>query len=124
MSAAGAFVLAAALAGCGTTTYFAGRPLPPSGIINRVMIAIQNPSAFAKGGLQIVDAFYDIRSSYNGKTPSFSVTGFSGALPVSIQNMPEELLGAVYSSGDGSLTYINYAKETTAGAQSGLNGVS
>jgi hypothetical protein len=124
MSAAVALVLAAALAGCGTTTYFAGRPLPPSGIINRVLIAVQNPSAFAKGALQIVDAFYDIRSSYNGKTPSFSISGFSGALPVSIQNMPEELQGAVYGSGDGSLTFINYAKENSAGTQSGLNGVS
>jgi hypothetical protein len=124
MSATVALVLAAALAGCGTTTYFAGRPLPPSGIINRVLIAVQNPSAFAKGGLQIVDAFYDIRSSYNGKTPSFSISGFSGALPVSIQNMPEELQGAVYGSGDGSLTFINYAKENSAGTQSGLNGVS
>ena len=44
----------------------------------------------------------------------FSVSGFSGALPVSIQNMPEEELGAVYGSGDGSLTYVNYAKENTA----------
>jgi hypothetical protein len=117
-------VIAAILSGCGETTYFAGRPLPPSGLINRVMIAVQNPSAFTKGALVIVDAYYDIRSSYNGKTPSFSISGFSGALPVSIQNMPEELLGAVYSSGDGSLTYINYGKETTSGAQSGLNGVS
>ncbi len=38
--------------------------------------------------------------------------------------MPEEQLGAVYGSGDGSLTYVNYSKETTAGAQSGLNGAS
>jgi hypothetical protein len=124
LSAAAALVIAAILSGCGETTYFAGRPLPPSGLINRVMIAVQNPSAFTKGALVIVDAYYDIRSSYNGKTPGFSISGFSGALPVSIQNMPEELLGAVYGSGDGSLTYINYAKETTAGAQSGLNGVS
>jgi hypothetical protein len=124
LSAAGALVVAAVLAGCGTTTYFAGRPLPPSGIINRVLIAVQNPSAFTKGALQIVDGYYDIRASYNGKTPSFSISGFSGALPVSIQNMPEELQGAVYGSGDGSLTFINYAKENTAGTQSGLNGVS
>ena len=124
MSAAAALVLAAVLAGCGTTTYFAGRPVPPSNIINRVLIAVQNPSAFAKGALQIVDGYYDIRSSYNGKTPSFSVTGFAGALPVSIQNMPEELQGAVYGAGDGSLTFINYAKENTNGTQSGLNGAS
>ncbi len=124
LSAAAALVIAAILAGCGKTTYFAGRPLPPSRLINRVMIAVQNPSAFTKGALQIVDAYYDIRSSYNGKTPGFSITGFSGALPVTIQNMPEEQLGAVYGSGDGSLTYVNYAKETTAGTQSGLNGAS
>ena len=124
LSAAAALVIAAILSGCGETTYFAGRPLPPSTLINRVMIAVQNPSAFTKGALQIVDAYYDIRSSYNGKTPGFSVSGFSGSLPVSIQNMPEEQLGAVYGSGDGSLTYVNYSKESTAGAQSGLNGVS
>jgi hypothetical protein len=124
LSAAGALIVAAVLAGCGKTTYFAGRPLPPSGLINRVLIAIQNPSAFTKGGLEIVDGYYDIRSSYNGKTPSFSISGFSGALPVSIQNMPEEELGAVYGSGDGSLTYVSYAKESTNGTQSGLNGTS
>ncbi|HEY1985695.1 MAG TPA: hypothetical protein VGG85_09815 [Terracidiphilus sp.] len=124
MSAAGALVIAAALAGCGKTTYFAGRQLPPSGLINRVLIAIQNPSAFAKGSLEIVDGYYDIRSSYNGKTASFSVSGYSGALPASIQNMPEEQLGAVYGAGDGSLTMISYAKESTSGTQTGLNGLS
>jgi hypothetical protein len=124
LCAAGALVLAAVLAGCGKTTYFAGRPLPPSGLINRVLIAVQNPSAFTKGALQIVDGYYDIRSSFNGKTGSFSISGFSGALPVTIQNLPEELAGAVYGSGDGSLTFINYAKETTNGTQSGLNGMS
>jgi hypothetical protein len=124
LSAAGAVVIAAVLAGCGKTTYFAGRPLPPSGLINRVLIAVQNPSAFTKGGLEIVDGYYDIRSSFDGKTGSFSVSGFSGALPVSIQNMPEEELGAVYGSGDGSLTFVSYAKENTTGTQPGLTGVS
>jgi hypothetical protein len=112
------------LAGCGTTTYFAGRPLPPSKLINRVLIAVQNPSSFTKGALEIVDAYYDIRNSFDGKTPGFSISGYSGALPVSIQNMPEELQGAVYASGDGSLNYVNYGKESSGGAQSGLNGVS
>lgn len=124
MSVAGALVIAAALAGCGKTTYFAGRQLPPSKLTNRVLIAIQNPSAFAKGALQIVDGYYDIRNSYDGKTASFSIGGYSGALPSTIQNMPEEQLGAVYGAGDGSLTYINYSKEATGGAQSGLNGAS
>ncbi len=124
MSALAALGIAAALAGCGTTTYFAGRQLPPSQLTNRVLIAVQNPSAFAKGALVIVDAYYDIRSSYNGKTGSFSIAGYSGALPTTIQNMPEEQLGAVYGSGDGSLTTINYQKESSSGAQSGLNGQS
>jgi hypothetical protein len=127
LSAAAALVAAAALAGCGTTTYFAGRALPPSGLANRVLIAIQNPSALATGSLQFVDAYYDIRCKYNSANcsgPAFSISGFSGNLPYSIHNMPEELTGAVYSSGDGSLTQINYAAEKTIGAVSGLNGAS
>ncbi|MGA2168328.1 MAG: hypothetical protein ABSG62_08945 [Terracidiphilus sp.] len=124
MSAAAALIVAAALAGCGGTTYFAGRNLPPSGLTNRVVIAIQNPSAFAKGALQFVDAYYDIRSGYNDKPASFSISGYSGALPITIQNMPEEQLGVVYGSGDGSFTPVSYAKESSSGAQGGLNGLS
>jgi len=115
---------AGVLAGCGNNYYFAGRVLPPSGIANRVLIAIQNPSAVARGSLQFVDAYYDIRSSYNDKIPSFSISGFSGALPSTIQNMPEEQVGAVYGSGDGSFTLINYAKETTNGSAATLSGQS
>jgi hypothetical protein len=124
MSAAAALVVAAALAGCGTTTYFAGRVLPPSGLANRVLIAIQNPSAYTKGALQFVDAYYDVRFSYNDKTGSFAISGYSGALPVTIQNMPEEQTGVVYGAGDGSFTLINYAKENSAGVVNGLNGAS
>jgi hypothetical protein len=124
MSAAAALSVAAGLAGCGSTTYFDGRVLPPSGLANRVLIAIQNPGAFSKGALQIVDAYYDIRNSYNDKTPSFSISGYAGALPISIQNMPEEQFGAVYGSGDGSLAFINYQKETASSTASGLSGLS
>jgi hypothetical protein len=125
MSAIAALAVAAALAGCGGTTYFAGRSLPPSGLTNRVIIAIQNPSTITKGALQLVDAYYDTRSGYNGKPGSFSISGFSGALPITIQSMPEEELADVYSSGDGSLATINYATEGSSGsAASGLNGFS
>lgn len=117
-------MVAAGLAGCGKTTYFAGRTLPPSGLSYRVLIAIQNPSVFTKGELQIVDAFYDIRSGYTGQPAAFSLSGFGGALPISIQSMPEEQLGAVYGSGDGSLTLANYQSEKTQGTVSGLNGPS
>ena len=89
------------------------------------MIAIQNPSVVAKGALQFVDAYYDTRSGYNGKPGSFSIAGFSGALPITIQNLPEEQLGMVYASGDGTFSTINYATEASTGsAASGLNGLS
>lgn len=114
-SALAALVTAGVLAGCGNNYYFAGRVLPPSGIANRVLIAIQNPSTASRGLLQFVDAYYDIRQNYKDTIPSFSISGYSGALPVTIQNMPEEQTGAVYGSGDGSFTAINYQKESTTG---------
>jgi hypothetical protein len=113
-------VAAAALAGCGSSTYFAGRTLPPSGIANRVMIAIQNPNPGDKGALEIVDAYYDIRSSFTGKIPIYAVTSYSGALPVSIQNEPEEQYGAVYNSGDGTFASVNYATETAGSNATGV----
>jgi hypothetical protein len=99
------------LAGCGQSYYFGGRALPPSGILNRVLIAVQNPGALTKGTLQIVDAYYDVRHSFNNKVASFSVSGYSGADPISIQNMPEEQAGAVYGAGDGSYALLNYGSE-------------
>ena len=123
-SAIAALAIATALAGCGSTTYFAGRQLPPSGLTHRVLIAVQNPSSLAKGTLTIVDAYYDIRSGYNGTPANFSIGSYGGALPSSIQNMPEEQRGAVYGSGDGSFTFINYQTERTAGSTSGLSGTS
>ncbi len=103
------------LAGCGKSYYFGGRALPPSGILNRVLIAVQNPGALTKGSLQIVDAYYDIRHSFNDKVASFNVAGYSGADPLTIQNMPEEQAGAVYGAGDGSYALLNYQgeKQTT-----------
>jgi hypothetical protein len=99
------------LAGCGKNFYFAGRVLPPSALTNRVLIAVQNPSAFTKGALTFVDAFYDIRHAYNNINVTFSVGGASVSVPLTIQNMPEEQAGAVYNSGDGSLSLINYSTE-------------
>lgn len=124
LSAGGALLVAVVLAGCGTTTFFAGKVLPPSGLPDRVLIAVQNPSAASAGTLTFVDAFYDIRFSFNQKVPGFSISGFSGSLPATIQNMPEEQLGAVYSAGDGGLHLINYQKENDAGKQGSLNGLS
>jgi hypothetical protein len=122
--ASAALVIAASVAGCGKTSYFAGRALPPSGLLNRVLIAVQNPSPLAKGALPFVDAYYDIRSGYNGKPASFSIGAYAAALPITIQNMPEETTGAVYGYGDGSFDPIDYSKESTSGNSNGLSGLS
>jgi hypothetical protein len=104
---------ASLLTSCGKNFYFAGRSLPPSGVLNRVLIAEQNPSSGGKGALPFVDAYYDIRHPYNKDTGAFSISGYSGALPQTIQNMPEEQVGAVYGAGDGSFTVVSYAQEKT-----------
>lgn len=98
--------------GCGKNFYFAGRNLPPSGVTQRVLVAVQNPAA----SLQFMDAFYDIRHPINNPNGQFSIGGFTGVNPVTIQNLPEEQTGLVYSSGDGSLASVNYGTERSAGA--------
>ena len=100
------------LLGCGKNFYFAGRNLPPSGLTQRVLVAVDNPVP----SLQFMDAFYDIRHPINNPQGQFSISGFTGNNPATIQNLPEEQAGLVYSSGDGSLTAVNYAKESASGA--------
>ncbi len=114
------------LTACGKNFYFAGRNLPPSGVLNRVVVAVQNPSPLSKGALLFDDALYDIRHAFNNVNINFSISGFSGALPITIQNMPEQQIGAVYSIGDGSFTTISYATEKVGNttAASSLNGIS
>lgn len=114
------------LTACGKNFYFAGRNLPPSGVANRVLVAVQNPSALTKGVLLFDDALYDIRHKFNNVNQTFSISGFSGSLPVTIQNMPEQQVGVVYSIGDGSLTIVNYAeeKQQSSVSASSLNGIS
>lgn len=108
------FLLASAtlLTSCGKNFYFAGRNLPPSGVLNRVLIAEQNPSGFSKGALPFVDAYYDIRHPYNSPVGSFSIAGYSGNLPLTIQNMPEEQVGGI-ASADGKFVIVSYALEKT-----------
>lgn len=88
------------------------------------MIAVQNASALNTGVLEIVDAYYDERSAYNGTPASFQVGGYGGKLPLTIQNLPEEQRGAVYGSADGSLSIANYQTESASTTVSGLQGPS
>jgi len=110
------------LAGCGQNQYFAGRNLPPSGILNRCLVAIQNPSPASKGALEIMDAYYDIRHAYNNINTTYTISGFSGADPVTIQNFAAQQTGVVYGEGDGSLSLINYATEKESSTVTGFGG--
>lgn len=113
------------LIGClGQRSYFAGRAVPPSKVLTRVLVAIQNPSFASTGALQIVDARYDIRNSENGLVPSFFIGGYNGKEPSLILNYPEQQVGYVYGSGDGSVVSINYAKENQGTSIIGLTGFS
>ncbi len=104
------------LVSCGSNYYFGARNLPPSKVLNRVLIAEQNPSALVQGALPFVDAYYDIRHPYNSSATTFAITGYSGKLPLTIQNMPEEQTSYVFGIGDNSFTAVNYATEAAGNA--------
>jgi len=101
--------------------YFAGRVLPQRTYQSR-SDRNPEPSSFTRGALSFVDAYYDTRSGYNGKPPRSPSRLFGPC-----HHDPEyarEQLGVVYASGDGSLTTIDYAKESTSGSAGTLNGLS
>lgn len=109
-----------ALSGCGVVVLYktpeygyAGRPVPPSKILERVLAAYSaNGSA---GGLEILDGLRNLRGNVQNTTKSFSISGYSEAEPISIINYPEETTGYVLSYNDGNLIDINYSKETASG---------
>ena len=118
------FGICIVISSCGQEYYFAGRSLPPSGVLNRVIVAEQNPSPLATGALPFMDAFYDIRHAYNASSGQLSISSYSGKLPLTIENLPEQQTGAVYGAGDGSLVLVSYASEkvsTTVTIPGGLS---
>jgi len=104
---------------------YAGRPIPPSKLAERVMIGVTANGSF--GSLQIVDALRDIRSNVEDTIPSYSISGYSSGFPGTILSFPSELRGYVYSNSDGSLVNINYSTEASSGSvgtfQSGTSAV-
>ncbi len=121
LTAAGVF----SIIGClGQRSFFAGRPLPPSHMLQRVLVAIQNPSPITAGALQIVNARYDQRNSLDGTVPAFIVSGYKGNLPNFILNYPEQSQGYVYNSGDATISPVDYGKEQATGSISNLPGFS
>jgi hypothetical protein len=93
---------------------FAGRPIPPSKLAERVMIGVTANGT--SGSLQIVDALRDIRSNVEDTIPGFAISGYSSGFPGTIISFPAELRGYVYSNSDGSLTNINYSTESSTGS--------
>jgi hypothetical protein len=94
------------LVACGKDYFIAGRSLPPSGVLNRVMMTEQNPDS-----LPFVDAYYDVRHNASKSIQQYEISNFAGKLPVTIQNLPEQQTGAVYNAGNGQLTLVDYAQE-------------
>ena len=93
---------------------YAGRPVPPSKLAQRVMIAASLNGT--SGTLQIVDAKRDIRNNVENTIPNFQISGYSSGQPTTILNFPSETQGFVYSASDGSLAKVNYSTEASAGS--------
>jgi hypothetical protein len=64
---------------------YAGRPVPPSKLAQRVMIAVSANGSV--GSLQIVDALRDIRTNVEDTIPGFSISGYSSGFPSTIFNL-------------------------------------
>lgn len=93
---------------------YAGRPIPPSKLLQRVLVAVSNNGS--TGGLQILDGLRDLRNNIQNTVPNFNINGFSAAQPSLIINYPEQTKGYVLSSTDGTLTAINYSTEASSGS--------
>lgn len=98
---------------------FAGRPTPPSGLLNRVMASYTTNGS--SGGAEILDALNDLRRNIQNTIPAWYITSFSAAQPTTIFNYPEQTSGYILSYTDGTLTTINYSKETAAGSVGSFN---
>ena len=110
-----------ALSSCAQRIYyipqysFAGRPIPPSGLQERVLVGITTNGS--SGALEILDGLRDIRNNVQNTVSSFSISGFSGGYPSLILSYPEQLRGYVYSNTSPfGVTIVNYGTEASAGS--------
>ena len=100
---------------------FAGRPIPPSQLGERVMVSVTfNGSS---GGLVILDGLRDIRNNLQNTVPGYNISGYSGGYPSSILNFPEQLRGYVYSNvSPYPLNIVNYSTESSTGSAGSFGG--
>jgi hypothetical protein len=115
-------VATAALTSCHGANYyaykfpsstFANRPIPPSLLAERVMVAVSTNGS--TGSLQILDALRNIRSNIQNTKPFFSISGSVGAFPNLILSFPSEIRGYVFSSVGGTVNVIDYGTEASTG---------
>jgi len=109
-----------ALSGCGVVVLYktpeygyAGRPVPPSKMLERVLAAYS--ATGSSGGLEIIDGLRDLRGNVENTTKFFGISGYSEPEPISIINYPEQTAGYALDYQTGTLTAINYSKETASG---------
>lgn len=114
-------VFSLALGSCRAPLYyysqyqFANRPIPPSGLQQRVLVGY-SISGQSIGGLEILDGKRDIRSNVQNTIHQFTISGFGLGLPAPIFNFPAELRGYVLSAPSGQVSAINYGTESDLGA--------
>jgi hypothetical protein len=100
---------------------FGNRPVPPSKLANRVMVAVATNGV--TGSLAILDGLRNIRGNIQNTIQAFSISGSVGNIPSLILNFPSEVHGYVYSTGsDGALDLVNYSTETSTSSGSSFVG--
>jgi hypothetical protein len=104
------------------TSTFANRPIPPSQLMDRVLVAITVNGT--TGTAQILDGLRDIRSNLTNTRMTFSISGSVGGSPKTILNFPAEIRGYTYSSFEGALNTIDYGTEAVTGTASSIPGAS
>jgi hypothetical protein len=100
---------------------FAGRPIPPSSLGERVLVGVTfNGSS---GGLVILDGLRDLRNNIQNTVTGYSISGYSGGYPSLILNFPEQMRGYVYSnSSPYPVGIVNYSSESSSGSAGSFGG--
>jgi hypothetical protein len=92
---------------------FAGRPIPPSQLLQRVLVTYTEGGL--AGGAQMLDGLRDLRGNIQNTKVTFPISGFSAQDPTTIFNFPEQTHGFVLSQTAGTLVGINYSTEASGG---------
>jgi hypothetical protein len=92
---------------------YAGRPIPPSQMLQRVLTTYTNGGG--AGGAVMLDGLRDLRGNIQNTKPNWPIAGFSAPEPTTILNFPEQMHGYVLSATVGSLIGINYSTESGVG---------